>query len=220
MLSTAGKSKQTQNLTGCVTKEEGVWFQVELKLLLPSFLTLLHLPLRRAPISHCVQLTFKHSWWHNDWDKDISSSCQWHSYPETVPGTSSKSPPPHPWAPWTRGKGFITLLVDDPLSFKVTCIYTWNHIFILKCKFFGRSCLLDHVTIPVARRGDHYPEEEPDCCIWILKKTFGGGEHLQMLMKMGLEHLLWSGNRWTINCLIHYAACSKLTFWDPLIVLL
>lgn len=102
---TAGKSKQTQNLKGSVTKKWG-WFQVELKLLLPSFLTLFHLPLLRAPISHCVQLSFKHSWWHNDWDKDISSSCQWHSNPETVPGTSSKSPPSLSLVSMNKREGF------------------------------------------------------------------------------------------------------------------
>lgn len=129
-------------------------------------------------------------------------------------------PPPCPWSLWTGGRA------SSHLSLMIT-LGSRSHVsryeiifFIFRCRFFGRSCLLEHVTIPVARRGDHYPEEEPDCCVWILKKTFGGGEHLQMLMKMGLELLLWSGNRWTIKCLIHDAACSKPTFWDPVILLL
>lgn len=67
---------------------------VKSKLLLPRYLVLFHLPLLRAPISHCVQLSFKCSWRHNDWDRDISSSCQWPSSPETIPETSSKAPSP------------------------------------------------------------------------------------------------------------------------------
>lgn len=129
-------------------------------------------------------------------------------------------PPLHPLVSVNKMEGFIAPLMNDHLRFKAMWIQIENDIFIFKCKVFGRSHLLEHVTIHVARRGDHYPEKEPDCCVWILKKTFGGGEHLQMLVKMGLELLVWSGNRWTIKCLMHDAACSKPTFWDPVILLL
>ena len=66
MLSTAGKNKQTQNLMSCVAKEGRGWFHGKLKLLLPGFLMPCHLPLLRAPVSHCVQLSFQHSWQHDD----------------------------------------------------------------------------------------------------------------------------------------------------------
>lgn len=81
--------------------------------------------------------------------------------------------------------------------------------FLFQGQSLGRSFLLEHVSIPGARRGDRYPEEEPDCCAYILKKTFGGREHLQVLMQMGLEPLLQSGNRWNINWLVHHAPAAN-----------
>lgn len=85
--------------------------------------------------------------------------------------------------------------------------YFW---FLFQGQILGRSSLLEHISIPGARRGDHYPEEAPDCCAYVLKKTFGGREHLQMLMQMGLEPLLQSGNRWNINWLMpHVSAANR-----------
>lgn len=141
--------------------------------------------------------------------KISSSNQQWCSCLDTSPRTSSKcSSFTHP--PCEQDRCSAPLSFYSPLCVEIMCVYKWQYFqFLFWCQILGRSCLLEGIRVPGARRGYHYPEDEPDCCAWILKKTFGGGEHLQMLMQMALEALLLSGNRWNIKCLVHHVPAAN-----------